>query len=118
MAGTIVNTEMAAAWDGDEGEEWARDWERYDRSVAAYHQVLLDAAAIKKTDHVLDVGCGNGQSTRDTGRAAVDGTALGVDLSSRMVQRAADLARDECLTNVRFEQADAQVHPSTRPPMT
>ena len=93
MTDTIVNTEMAAAWNGDEGEEWARDWQRYDRAVRGYHRILLDAAAVGRTDHALDVGCGNGESTRDAARAAVDGTALGVDLSSRMVERARELAR-------------------------
>ncbi len=110
MASTVVNVEMAAAWDGDEGEEWARDWERYDRAVAGYHRVLLDAAAVGGSDRVLDVGCGNGESTRDAARAAADGSALGVDLSSRMVERARALAKADGLKNVEFEQADAQAH--------
>jgi SAM-dependent methyltransferase len=108
---TVVNAEMAAAWDGDEGEEWARDWQRYDRAVRGYHHVLLDAAAINPTDHVLDIGCGNGESTRYAARAAANGSAVGVDLSSRMVERARELGRAEGLANVRFEIADAQCHP-------
>jgi len=108
---TIPNAEMAAAWDGDEGEEWARDWQRYDRAVRGYHDVLLDAAAVRPTDHVLDIGCGNGESTRQAARAAADGTAVGVDLSSRMIERARELASAEGLTNLRFEVADAQVRP-------
>ncbi len=110
MANTVVNVEMAAAWDGDEGEEWARDWRRYDRAVHGYHHRLLDAAAIANADRVLDVGCGNGESTRGAARAASEGTALGVDLSSRMIERARELVRADNLTNVRFEQADAQAH--------
>lgn len=110
MAHTIVNTDMAAAWDGDEGEDWARDWQRYDRAVEAYNGALLEAAAITATDRVLDVGCGNGRSTRDAARTARLGSATGVDLSSRMVARATELARVEAVTNVRFEQADAQAH--------
>jgi SAM-dependent methyltransferase len=109
--GPIANTAMAAAWDGDEGERWARDWARYDRSVAGYHGRLLAAAALAATDRVLDVGCGNGQTTRDAARTAVDGWALGVDLSARMLERAEALARRERVANVRFERADAQVHP-------
>ncbi len=106
-----MNVEMAAAWDGDEGEEWARDWEHYDRSVQGYHSLLLDAAAIGRSDRVLDVGCGNGESTRDAARAAGKGSALGVDLSSRMIERARGLARVDGLANVRFERADAQAYP-------
>lgn len=110
MASTVVNVEMAAAWDGDEGEEWARDWERHDRAVRGYHSLLLDTAAIGRSDRVLDVGCGNGESTRDAGRAAAGGSALGIDLSSRMVERARELARADGTANVRFERADAQAH--------
>ena len=111
MVSAIVNVEMAAAWDGPEGDDWARDWERYDRAVRGYHLALLDAAAIGRADRVLDVGCGNGESTRDAARGAVDGDVLGVDLSSRMIKRARQLAVAAGLSNVSFERADAQVHP-------
>jgi SAM-dependent methyltransferase len=110
MGTALANVQMAAAWDGDEGEDWARDWERYDRAVRLHHQALLDAAAVGTAERVLDVGCGNGQSTRDAARAAAQGSALGVDLSSRMIARARELALAEGLGNAHFEQADAQVH--------
>jgi len=111
MASRIANVEMAAAWDGDEGAAWARDWDRYDRGFRRYHERLLDAAAISDGERVLDIGCGNGESTRDAARAAPGGEALGVDLSSGMIERARSLADAEGLANVRFEQGDAQVHP-------
>jgi SAM-dependent methyltransferase len=108
---TVANADMAAAWDGAEGEDWARDWEHYDLGIRRYHVRLLETAAIARDEQVLDVGCGNGQSTRDAARAAADGAAFGVDLSTRMVARARDLARAEGITNATFERADAQVHP-------
>lgn len=106
----MVNIEMADAWDGDEGAHWAEHADRYDASVAPHGRHLHAAAGISAGVHVLDVGCGCGASTRLAARAAVDGGALGVDLSSRMLERARQRARDEGLTNVGFEQADAQVH--------
>jgi SAM-dependent methyltransferase len=72
---------------------------------------LLASARVAPADHVLDVGCGCGESTRDAARAARDGRALGVDLSARMLDRAQERAAAEGLTNVEFVQADAQVHP-------
>lgn len=111
MTTAIANTEMAAAWDGDEGTDWARDWEHYDLGVRPYHLRLLETAAISHGERVLDIGCGNGESTRSAARAAVDGAAFGVDLSSLMVARAREIARGENVTNVTFERADAQVHP-------
>lgn len=110
MTDLIANVDMAAAWDGDEGDDWANDWQRYDRAVAAYQRALVARAAVARGDDVLDVGCGNGETTRDAARAAVDGSALGVDLSSRMLERARELAEAEGLTNAQFERADAQVH--------
>jgi SAM-dependent methyltransferase len=59
---------------------------------------------------VLDIGCGNGQTTRDAARAATRGEALGVDLSSAMLAQARQRASVEGLANVRFIQADAQIH--------
>ena len=106
-----ANTAMAEAWDGDEGDDWARDWRHYDRSVAAYHPLLLDAAAVEEADAVLDIGCGAGQVTRDAARRAPAGSALGVDLSRRMLEVARAQAEAEGVANARFEQADAQVHP-------
>lgn len=110
MASVIANVDMAAAWDGDEGDDWASDWQRYDRAVAAYQQALVERAAITRDEVVLDIGCGNGEMTRAAARAAIAGSALGVDLSSRMLERARELATAEGLSNVQFERADAQVH--------
>lgn len=105
------NVDQLRAWDGDEGEYWADNAEYFDRSVAVYHQRLLTAAAIGERDHVLDVGCGTGQTTRDAARAASAGSAHGIDLSSRMLDYARRRAIAEGVTNVTFEQADAQIHP-------
>ncbi|HWC37017.1 MAG TPA: class I SAM-dependent methyltransferase, partial [Acidimicrobiales bacterium] len=58
-----------------------------------------------------DIGCGTGQATRDAARAASEGTALGVDLSGRMIELARRLAAAERIANASFEQADAQIHP-------
>jgi SAM-dependent methyltransferase len=110
----IANTEMAAAWDGDEGAHWAEHADRYEATNRTYGELLLDSAALDAGSHVLDVGCGTGATTRAAGRRAPDGAALGVDLSARMLERARKTAADEGISNVSFEQADAQVHPFAR----
>ena len=58
---------------------------------------------------MLDIGCGTGQTTCDAARAAGAGSALGVDLSSAMIEFARTRAAQDHLTNVRFEQVDAQI---------
>jgi SAM-dependent methyltransferase len=105
------NTEQLRAWDGDEGAYWASHAEYFDRSVTAHHERLMTAAAIQGADRVLDIGCGTGQTTRDAARAAVQGSALGVDLSADMLAQAERCADEEGLANASFVQADAQIHP-------
>jgi len=106
-----ANVEQASAWDGDEGAYWARNADQFDRAVGGYHEQLLAAAAFRRTDQVLDIGCGTGQTTRDAARAAAAGGALGVDLSGQMIALARRLAADQGIANARFDQADAQLHP-------
>jgi len=110
VTATIANAEMARAWDGAEGEDWARDWEYYDRSARDYQTYLDAAAAIDSFNRVLDIGCGNGESTRIAARTAGRGSALGIDLSTQMLERARTLAAAEGITNATFVRGDAQVH--------
>ncbi|MFU8850436.1 class I SAM-dependent methyltransferase [Micromonospora sp. SL1-18] len=107
----FVNVEQAEAWNGPEGTHWAEHAAQWDAVSAELNEPLLAAGGIKPDDRVLDLGCGNGQSTRLAARRARDGYALGVDLSGPMLRTARAHAADEGLTNVRFEQGDAQVHP-------
>ena len=83
----------------------------YDAELYRYHRHLQAALGVRAADHVLDIGCGAGQTTRAAARAAVSGTALGVDLSTAMLARARRASREEGLTNVSFLRADAQTHP-------
>lgn len=105
------NERMLKAWDGDDGSLWAKRAQRFNDGVAAYRDTFFAAAGIGPADNVLDVGCGAGQTTRDAGRLATAGSALGVDLSSEMLGVARRLAVEEGLAHVAFEQVDAQVHP-------
>lgn len=107
----IVNEEMAAAWDGAQGDEWVEREDRMNEALSAHSERLLAAAAVGRDEHVLDVGCGTGDTTRACADRAVDGRVLGVDLSTAMLERARMRAADAGLTNVEFERGDAQVYP-------
>ncbi|APU38500.1 class I SAM-dependent methyltransferase [Streptomyces sp. TN58] len=109
--GHFANTAQAEAWNGYEGAQWARSQERWDAVNDGFNQPLLDAAAIRGTDTVLDVGCGAGRTTRLAARRAVRGRALGLDLSDPMLARARESAEREGVANAAFVQGDAQVHP-------
>lgn len=105
------NTDQLRAWDGQTGDYWTEQAERFDAGVAGYQKHLLAAAAIEPASRVLDIGCGSGRTTRDAARLAPAGSALGVDLSARQLELARRLTGRDGLTNVTFEQADAQNHP-------
>ena len=82
----------------------------YDAELRLHNELFRAAARVGSGDRVLDIGCGTGQSTREAARAAVMGSALGVDLSARMLERARQLSDDRGLPNISYQQADAQVH--------
>jgi SAM-dependent methyltransferase len=79
----------------------------YDAELRRHNEVLRRACDIRPGEHVLDIGCGAGQTTREAARVA--SAALGVDVSAPAIERARELSAG--LSNVTFERADAQVHP-------
>jgi SAM-dependent methyltransferase len=101
------NADAATDWDGPTGDVWADNADRFDAGVARYLGHLIDAAAFEPTMQVLDVGCGNGLTTREAARRVAGVT--GVDLSARMLDIARRRAAAEGLANVSFVQADVQV---------
>ena len=108
---TIANVEMAKAWDGEEGERWTAQADRYEATGHRHARRLLATGTVVAGAAVLDIGCGTGRSTREAARSAAPGPVIGVDLSSQMLEEARRRAAAEGLTNVSFEQADVQVHP-------
>jgi SAM-dependent methyltransferase len=105
----IVNTEQAAAWDGPSGDSWVAREDFQNAALAPHTERLFEVAALGSSDHVLDVGCGTGDTTRASARRVVDGDALGIDLSRAMLARARERSAAEGVTNVSYEHADAQV---------
>ncbi|KPI06619.1 hypothetical protein OV450_3731 [Actinobacteria bacterium OV450] len=105
-----ANTAQVKAWNGYEGAHWAAHHERWNAVNAGFNEPLLTAASIRPGEHVLDVGCGAGATTRLAARAAEQGHATGLDLSSPMLEQARTVAAEEGLTNISFTHGDAQVH--------
>ena len=82
----------------------------YDAELQRHHEHFHAALKIGLQDRVLDIGCGAGQSTRDAGRAAVEGSAVGVDVSMEMIAVARRRSAEAGFRNVTFEVGNAQVH--------
>ena len=83
----------------------------YDAELHRHNVHFRAAAAVRSCNQVLDIGCGTGQTTREAARAAVDGSAMGVDVSAPVLERARRLSRYHGLRNVTYQHGDAETHP-------
>jgi SAM-dependent methyltransferase len=82
----------------------------FDAEAPVHDEQLHAAAAIRPGEHVLDIGCGTGLSTRTA--AAIAGRVLGVDISEPLL---AEARRVTSAPNVAYEQGDTQVQTFARP---
>ncbi len=100
------NAEQIAYWNGPVGERWTREQDALDRAFASFTAALLDLAALRAGERVLDVGCGCGTPTiAAAGRVGPGGEVLGVDVSAPMLARAGE--RSAGRANVSYLLADA-----------
>jgi ubiquinone/menaquinone biosynthesis C-methylase UbiE len=65
---------------------------------------------IKKTDHILDVGCGPGTITTGFAKYATEGTIIGIDISPDVLKRTKTLA-----TETAFRLKPPAPSPSNKP---
>jgi ubiquinone/menaquinone biosynthesis C-methylase UbiE len=99
-----------AYWNGPGGQRWLNRQASQDALLAPIGELLLDRAAPRVGEHVLDVGCGCGATTFALAqRVAPAGQVVGVDVSAPMLERARVLAPRGL--PVEFVLADATVHP-------
>ncbi len=71
--------------------------------------LMLDMAALRPRERVLDVACGTGLvSFRIVDVVGKDGAVVGTDISGEMVEAACRLAAERKIGNVRFERCDAE----------
>jgi ubiquinone/menaquinone biosynthesis C-methylase UbiE len=77
--------------------------------LSRHSDAALDRAAYARGAHVLDIGCGFGDSTLRIARAvAPNGEAVGMDCAANFIRACEADARDAKLANVRFFTGDTQ----------
>jgi SAM-dependent methyltransferase len=109
-AGHDRNTDQIAYWNGPNGQRWTDRQAEQDVLLAPISKALIDRAAAKAGDRVIDVGCGCGStSIALAGQVAPSGFVLGIDISGPMLARARELAPKGA--PVDFVLADATVYP-------
>src|SRR5947209_193330 len=108
-----VNSEQIEYWNGAAAEIWVAQQERLDRQLDALGNAALEALAPRAGEHILDVGCGSGQTTLQlAGAVGPGGRVVGVDISQPMLAAAEKRKKD---APVSFLRADAQTHAFDQP---
>ena len=104
------NADQIAYWNGPAGQRWLDRQQTQDALLAPIAEVLLDRAAPRVGESVLDIGCGCGATSIALAQCvAPTGHVLGIDVSSPMLGRARQLAPHGL--PVEFALADATVYP-------
>lgn len=86
--------EQRTRWNGIEGEYWASNQDRLDRTLAPVTGPLLAFAAPRAGSAVMDVGCGCGATTIELAReVGPSGRVIAIDLSEPMLARTAERSR-------------------------
>jgi SAM-dependent methyltransferase len=102
------NREQDEYWNGEEATHWVCHLDRYDAMLEPFDGYLFGRADIHGSDAVVDIGCGCGATTLAAAGLALDGLALGIDLSAPMLEVATQRARRRVVGNARFERGDAE----------
>lgn len=97
------------------GHSWVSQQAVISDVFASVTSVSLRAAAAKHGEHVIDIGCGTGDTLLAFAKiVGPSGNVLGVDVSVPMLDFAKHRAAEAGLGNVTCALADAQPTPSNR----
>jgi len=104
------NATEIAYWNGPGGERWVSHQRMQDALLAEVAELLMERAAPRDGEAVLDIGCGAGTTSIALARrVAPDGRVLGVDVSAPLLERARQHA--PAGLPVEFALGDATVYP-------
>mgnify|MGYP001376868980 CR=1 FL=1 len=100
------NADQIAYWNGDVGARWAAQQERLDAMLAPISDAVLKAANAQSGEHILDVGCGCGDTSIKLAKSGA--RVLGADVSAPMLALAKRRAAET--NGAAFVEADAASH--------
>jgi len=81
------------------------DFTRIAQGMRASGEALVSGLGITRGLRVLDLGCGDGTTALPAARLGAD--VLGVDIARNLVEAGQKRAKEEGLTNCRFQEGDA-----------
>ena len=88
------------------GQVSHHEWRTAENSAAYLLPKLQDIASSTPYLKLLDVGAGSGTITASLAKYTPSGTITATDLSDEILQEAADYAKRQGVSNIRFEQAN------------
>ena len=104
------NAAEIAYWNGPGGQRWVSHQRMQDALRAEVAERLMERAAARDGETILDIGCGAGTTSIALARqVAPDGRVLGVDVSAPLLERARQHA--PAGLPVEFALGDASVFP-------
>jgi len=109
------NADQVEYWNGEVGQRWARNQDRMDRAFQPLTKALIERAALRRGERVIDVGCGCGDlSLALAGRLGTGGRVLAVDVSRPMLEQGQ--LRQQALdagerAEIDWQEADAAAWP-------
>jgi SAM-dependent methyltransferase len=103
-----TNSLPAEEWAGAMGERWLAHLDQFEGMISSIGQALMDRAAFRPGERVIDIGCGGGGTSIAIAHlVAPHGTVLGVDISPQLIAAAERRQRTKNVRNVAFRCADA-----------
>ena len=108
---TAANHEQIRYWNEQGGPRWVLRQQHLDAQIQQLGLTAMQKAEVKPGEHVLDVGCGCGQTSLELAqRVNPGGSVLGIDISQPMLARARERQSELGVTNLEFLNADAQTY--------
>jgi SAM-dependent methyltransferase len=105
-----ANAEAIEAWDGPLYDRFVKYRHLVVAALTQFGDAAMRAYPPPAGGHVLDLGCGFGDTTQQLAQlVGADGAALGVDCSPRFIETARNEAAEAGARNVRFEVMDVEV---------
>lgn len=102
-----MTAEQSAFWNGPGGENWLAGAGWRERSWEPLTRLLMEAAAARTAERIIDVGCGAGTTTVDLAQAVGSGGhVLGIDISDTLIRA----GRSQCAGNCELVVGDAATH--------
>jgi SAM-dependent methyltransferase len=106
---TSSNIAQIEYWNTKAGETWAKFQEALDRQIEGLGLAAMDTLKPKEGEHIIDIGCGCGQTSLDLGsRVGAAGSVVGVDISKPMLEVARRRPRPAPDLRVTFRLLDAE----------